>query len=64
MSENRVRLDRLEAGDTFEYMSNLYLRTNEVIDETITCVDLVTGKISWFAKEALVYRCEARFTVE
>ena len=64
MSENRIRLDRLKAGDTFEYMSNLYLRTNEVSDETIICVDLITGEISWFAEEALVYRRETRFTVK
>ena len=42
---NLRRLSSIAEGGVFKYQTNLWLKTNEVIDDKITCVRLVDGRI-------------------
>ncbi len=58
------RLSSLENGEVFEYQTNLWLKTNEVIDGTITCVRLEDGHIDWFVEKCFVYKRDAKVVIE
>lgn len=57
-------LSSIEVGDVFEYNNTLYLKTDEYVDNSRTCVRLGDGHIVAFLDECFIYKHEAKVVIE
>lgn len=57
-------ITKLAEGDVFEFDDILYLKTNDITDNKITCVALEGGQINLFKENTLVFKRQAKVVIE
>ena len=61
---NSWRLSLIEDGEVFEYANDVWLKTDEVVDDRRVCIRLTDGHVDWFVEELFVYKRVAKVIVE
>ena len=59
-----VALQELYAGDAFESYDDIYIVTEKICENKVTCVSVETGNVYGFAKSALVIPIDAKVVIE